>query len=119
MSYIYPEWWDEVPEAQRRAVANGCGPGSWKLDLIPDSLLSVDFTDSCDIHDVEFWRAAELRPGSPEHTHAFHVANARLAVNMAIDCLEQHPERMRHFLPLVCGYVEAVSLGGRHFFGRR
>lgn len=38
-------------EARRRAVINGCGPGGWKIDLVPENLLGLSIVDSCNIHD--------------------------------------------------------------------
>lgn len=38
--------------AEERAIhSNGCGPGGWIIDLVPDSLESLNITEECDIHD--------------------------------------------------------------------
>ena len=36
-------------------ISNGCGPGNWKLDLVPDKILGVDLTNACDKHDVCYY----------------------------------------------------------------
>lgn len=43
-----------APEAQRKAICNGCGPGGWKIDLVPDSLLGLSIQDSCQLHDWDY-----------------------------------------------------------------
>ena len=47
-----------APESYLRAlpeviakVVNGCGPGGWKVDLVPDTILLLSVTESCNIHD--------------------------------------------------------------------
>ena len=39
-----------LPEVAKR-VANGCGPGGWKYDLVPDTILGLDVSECCNIHD--------------------------------------------------------------------
>lgn len=43
-------YWAATPEI-KATVMNGCGPGGWKVDLIPDSLLFLSIHEPCDIHD--------------------------------------------------------------------
>lgn len=35
----------------RALVVNGCGPGGWKVDLVPDSIWGLDVSAACNIHD--------------------------------------------------------------------
>jgi len=49
----YECYWDLSNEDVGK-LSNGCGPGDWKIDLVPDSLLGCDFTESCNIHDVMY-----------------------------------------------------------------
>lgn len=35
-------------------IVNGCGPGSQKVDLVPDSILGIDFFPACLIHDAMY-----------------------------------------------------------------
>jgi hypothetical protein len=39
-----------TPEV-RALVVNGCGPGGWKVDLVPDRIWGLDIRIVCDIHD--------------------------------------------------------------------
>ena len=34
--------------------SNGCGPGSWKVDIIPDHLWWMSIKEECDIHDFMY-----------------------------------------------------------------
>jgi len=38
----------------RAQVVNGCGPGGWKFDIIPDKLLGLSIAATCDIHDWDY-----------------------------------------------------------------
>jgi len=53
--YFAPKelYWN-LQEEQRKTLSNGCGPGNWKIDLVPDSLMGCDFSISCDIHDIMY-----------------------------------------------------------------
>lgn len=35
----------------RKQVTNGCGPGGWKVDLVPDTVWGLDISEACNIHD--------------------------------------------------------------------
>lgn len=32
-------------------VCNGCGPGNWKFDIVPDQIWGVNIKFACNIHD--------------------------------------------------------------------
>lgn len=36
-------------------VTNGCGPGGWRLDLVPDHLGDVDISEACRQHDYLYY----------------------------------------------------------------
>lgn len=46
-----PAAYISAPEAVRHLVTNGCGPGGWKIDLVPDTIYGLDVAPACDIHD--------------------------------------------------------------------
>ena len=50
--HIAPSRYWMLTEEEIRGMVNGCGPGSWKIDLIPDKIGNIDFTESCNIHDI-------------------------------------------------------------------
>lgn len=43
-------FWMAAP-GRRKNVCNGCGPGGWKWDIIPDTMYGLSIHDACDIHD--------------------------------------------------------------------
>jgi len=45
-----PDFWSLTPE-QKQEICNGCGPGAWKVDLVPDHPLGLHFDEACNIHD--------------------------------------------------------------------
>ncbi|NVO00016.1 MAG: hypothetical protein HXX17_11875 [Geobacteraceae bacterium] len=44
----------------RAMVTNGCGPGGWKVDLIPDTMYGLDVSEACNIHDWMYTTGATL-----------------------------------------------------------
>lgn len=44
---------DASPEVVKQVV-NGCGPGGWKFDIIPDTILGLSIKEACNIHDWEY-----------------------------------------------------------------
>ena len=40
-----------APTSALEGVINGCGPGGWKYDVIPDHLIGVSIVEACNIHD--------------------------------------------------------------------
>jgi hypothetical protein len=46
-----PNSYTHASEAIRAAVVNGCGPGGWKFDLVPDTIYGLNITLACNIHD--------------------------------------------------------------------
>lgn len=50
---IVPEYYKNLTEKQKKEICNGCGPEKlgW---FIPDTLLGLDCTEACNIHDVMY-----------------------------------------------------------------
>lgn len=46
-----PESYWRMSVEYRNRMTNGCGPGGWKYDLVPDTIWGLDVHDACDIHD--------------------------------------------------------------------
>lgn len=38
----------------KEAITNGCGPGGWKYDLVPDTIYGLSIHAACDIHDFMY-----------------------------------------------------------------
>ena len=53
MSYrlYYPNSYLNASAGDIAKIVNGCGTKGWKGDLVPDKLLGVSITLSCNIHD--------------------------------------------------------------------
>jgi len=49
---LYVEYdYEATAEILRKKSVNGCGPGGWKFDLVPDTMYGLSVVDACDIHD--------------------------------------------------------------------
>jgi len=46
-----PDSYRNAPADEIARVVNGCGPGGWKIKIIPDFIFSHDVKPACDIHD--------------------------------------------------------------------
>ena len=55
MTFLYaPETYKKLTQTEAAAITNGCGTGGWKIDLVPDTLLGLDITEACNIHDYMY-----------------------------------------------------------------
>lgn len=90
-------------------VANGCGPGSWKLDLIPDHLGDVDLTASCDQHDVLYYLG-----GTEEDRR---LADVLLYANIAASILMAGGPMVPLRMAAAILYYKAVRSCGAAYFG--
>jgi hypothetical protein len=52
MTVLYaPEAYVSASPEVRAQVTNGCGPGGWKFDIVPDTIYGLNITEACNIHD--------------------------------------------------------------------
>ena len=51
ITYYIPQSYYEASPEEIAKVCNGCGPGAWKFDFIPDFIWGVSIKFACDIHD--------------------------------------------------------------------
>ena len=91
-------------------IVNGCGPGGWRVDLVPDSLAGLCITDECNLHD---WMYAQ---GGTEEDRRF--ADVFLYCNLAHKILMAGGP-LQAFRMAGAGIMyKAVRAGGSEFFGR-
>ena len=50
----YPKQYLTTPKNVLDNIINGCGPGGWLVDLVPDHLFFCDITEACNIHDFMY-----------------------------------------------------------------
>ena len=91
-------------------IANGCGPGDWKIDLIPDHLGDVDLTDCCNQHDVLY------HIGGTEADRK--LADVLLYANIASAVLMAGGPMVPLRMAAAAMYYKAVRSCGSQFFGR-
>ena len=44
-----------LSDEERKEICNGCGPQSWKHDMVPDKIWGLRITNICDIHDYMYY----------------------------------------------------------------
>lgn len=104
-----------APNSYRRAlpevvakVVNGCGPGGWKYDLVPDTILGLKVTESCNIHD---WMYNEGATGADKRLADLALRENLLATIKSakgpLNWLLRYHRTIRAY-----EYYVAVSLGG-------
>lgn len=91
-------------------AANGCGPGNWKLDFVPDHLGEVDFEDACNQHDVLYYL------GGTEADRKF--ADVLLYANIASAILMAGGPMVPLRMAAAIMYYKAVRSCGAEFFGK-
>lgn len=103
---------DASPEVVA-AVVNGCGPGGWKFDIIPDTVFGLSIKEACNIHD---WDYAEGSTAEDKRLADYRFKNNCYAI---IDNADGWFNRMLryHRTIRVIEYYEAVQhFGGDAFW---
>jgi len=107
MELLAPESYRLADPAERALVCNGCGPGSWRLDMVPDSILGLDITEACNIHDWMYeWDGDRVQ------------ADVWFLANMVLLAVKANKLMLLVRLPIICNYFLAVRLGGEVYHGR-
>lgn len=50
-----PMSYRQAADFEKERVCNGCGPGSWKIDLVPDRIYGLDISEACNVHDWMYY----------------------------------------------------------------
>lgn len=118
MKYLpFPEYEELTPEDKAR-ICNGCGPGGWKVNPIPNHIIGVSIVEPCNRHDMAYHLGQDkdegdrdllanivtdiikdFRASSGIH-HAADIALLKLRLNIAVN------------------FFIGVFLGGDDYFGK-
>lgn len=104
-----PDSYTAADRADIERVTNGCGPGGWRVDLIPDHLGDVDISEPCRIHDWEYSFG-----GSEEDRLK---ADVRLYVNVAGNVLLNDSYAVPLQMAAAVIFYRAVREAGAAFWG--
>lgn len=95
----------------RSTVVNGCGPGGWKVDLIPDSIWGLNIAAVCDIHDWMYATGQTL--ADKDEADRVFLNNSLRLIDAASSCWILRQLRRRRAKT----YYEAVQhFGGPAFW---
>ena len=50
----YPKEYLTTPPHILNNIINGCGPGGWLIDIVPDHIFFCNITEACYIHDFMY-----------------------------------------------------------------
>lgn len=108
-----PDSYQQALPSVREQVINGCGPGGWKVDLIPDTVYGLSIKEACNIHD---WMYAVGRTiQDKEEADRIFLNNTLRLINRKggiLGRLLRHPRRVRAY-----EYYTAVKcFGGPAFW---
>ena len=90
--YAPPGYIEATTEVRRLAV-NGCGPGGWKIDVIPDTLWGLDITEACNIHDWMYTAGSTI--DDKDEADRVFLNNMIRIVNAGTHCWPLLPLRRR------------------------
>jgi hypothetical protein len=106
-----PSSYVNASEKVKALATNGCGPGGWKIDLIPDTIYGLDISSACNIHDW-MYNAGSTLAEKDEADRVFLNNVLRLIEAGTSFWLLKKLRRIR-----AQGYYEAVShFGGPAFW---
>lgn len=106
-AWLYaPELYITATPEVRAQVCNGCGPGGWKVDIIPDTIWGLCITESCNVHDWMYATGATI--ADKEEADRVFLNNVLRQIDAAGGCsLLRKLRRAR-----AKEYYEAVHLFG-------
>lgn len=109
MELLASESYRQATSEQRKAVVNGCGPGGWRVDLVPDNLFGLCITEPCNVHDWDYNEGGDEAKRKED--------DIRLYLNICITVLEAggplEPARMAG----AAAFYRAVRECGSEYFG--
>ena len=108
---IHPAYAAATPEQLAAANVNGCGPGGWRVDLIPDHLGDVDISAPCNQHDYLYFLG-----GSEEDRLR---ADVLLYTNIAASVLLNDGYLVPLQMAAAAVFYRAVRNGGAAFWGAK
>lgn len=104
MDLLAPASYLAADVTERVLVCNGCGPGSWRLDMVPDSVMGLDISLACNIHDWMYaWDWDRVQ------------ADVWFLANMVILACRGSKWLLPFRLVVICNYFLAVRFGGETF----
>ena len=106
---LHPAYAAATPEQLAAANVNGCGPGGWRIDLVPDHLGKVDYSEACRQHDYLYFL------GGTEEDRLF--ADTLLYVNIAASVLLNDGYLVPLQMAAAAIFYRAVRNGGAKYFG--
>jgi hypothetical protein len=109
--YAPREYLHLKPEARSR-ICNGCGPKSWKFDLVPDTIYGLSIAECCNIHDFMYWAGKTKRDRM--FADALFLLNGVLLIMHASRNAAMKLLRVSRMMK----YYLAVALLGGKAFGR-
>lgn len=59
MELFAPESYWTLSKPFKKVIVNGCGPGGWKFDLVPDTIWGLNVREACDIHDFMYYLGSD------------------------------------------------------------
>ena len=107
--YAPPDYW-RLSSLQKEAICNGCGPNSWKIDIVPDNPLGIPFREPCNIHDYMYYVGK---------THEDKEVADRVFLNNMMRVIQAHAKTLDDIDRgqwIASLYYEAVRLAGGQAF---
>lgn len=118
MNYIpFPEY-DELSPEDKARICNGCGPGGWKIDVIPDNLLGASIREACDRHDMAYHLGRDKDEADRDFIANMVteiIMHERQERGLVAKCADKAILKAR--LNLAVDFFLAVHLAGGSFFG--
>jgi len=109
----YPKSWYNYTATALKQIINGCGPGGWKIDLVPDSIFGCDISMACNIHDFMYHMGSTIED-KDRADRVFLNNMSRLVMRDSYNWYSKWLMYLR--LHYVKRYYQAVSIFGGSAF---
>jgi len=106
-----PEDWVTTPLEERKKMVNGCGPGGWLSELVPESMYGIDVTPACNVHDFMYLKGQTIQ--DKEEADRVFLNNMLRIINHESKCFILRWLRRRRALKY---YLAVKHFGGPFFW---
>ena len=107
--FFAPDAYRALSPEELAGIVNGCGPGGWRIDLVPDLLAGLCITPECNLHDWMYSQGGD--------DAARKLADVTLYLNIAAKVLLEGGPLVPLRMAEAIVFYKAVRAGGGEYFG--
>jgi hypothetical protein len=105
-----PEGYYNITSEEKLVICNGCGPGNWKFDIVPDTIYGLSIAEVCNVHDYMYYHGIDTK--DKWFADAVFLLNGCLLVMWTADTRLM---RVLRTMRMVWYYLAVATFGDKAF----